>query len=211
MARKKDIDYFKLFRDAIEYTCKLSDQLNTLINEYNDEKVQVDLEKRVAEIHKTEHEADMIYHDLVYELNRAFITPIEREDILAIANGIDDICDQIEEVAFSLWIFNIKELRPEINQFMDLIKRCCQKTKESVYEFSNFKKSKTIIDLLHTVGRLENEGDMLYRNSVRKLFETEKDPIEILKWHEILDGMEITFDKCKHLAGILENTIVKNS
>lgn len=211
MARKKEVDYFKLFGDAIEYACVLSDQLNRLIDEYNNEDVQVDLEKRVSEIHKIEHEADLIYHELVYELNRAFITPIEREDILAIANGIDDICDQIEEVAFSLWTFNIKELRPEMNQFMELIKSCCKHSKEAIQEFANFKKSKNIVEMLHTISSLENDGDALYRKTLRKLFETEKNPVEIIKWHEIFDGMEATFDTCKHLAGILENTIVKNS
>ncbi len=211
MSRKKEVDYYQLFKDAIDYSVKLANQLTVLVDEYNDEKIQVDLEARVKEIHKTEHDADLIYHNLVFELNRAFITPIERDDILAIASGIDDISDQIEEVAFRLWIFNIKDLRPETKQFIDLINKCCEKTKEAIYEFGNFKKSKTIIDLLHEIGRLENEGDTLYRKSVRNLFEIEKDQIEIIKWREILHDMEKTFDVCKHLSGTLENTIVKNS
>ena len=92
-----------------------------------------------------------------------------------------------------------------------MINKCCEKTKEAIYGFSNFKKSKTIIGLLHEIGRLENEGDNIYRKSVRNLFEIEKDQIEIIKWREILHDMEKTFDVCKHLAGVLENTIVKNS
>lgn len=211
MARKKEVDYFGLFKNAIDYSCILAKELTTLTEEYKDINVKGNLEERVDEIHKIEHKADLIYREIVFELNRAFITPIEREDILSIANAIDDVSDKIEEVAFSFWVFNISDLRPEMKQFIDLINKICEESKNAVYEFSNYKKSKTIKDKLHSIGKLENEGDTLYRQSVRRLFEFEKDPVKIQKWRVIFDNMEKIFDACKYLASMLENTIVKNS
>ncbi|HHT94204.1 MAG TPA: DUF47 domain-containing protein [Clostridiaceae bacterium] len=211
MARRKEVDYFGLFKKAIDYSCVLTKELTTLVEEYKDINKNGQLEKRVDEIHKIEHDADKVYHEIVFELNRAFITPIEREDILLIANAIDDVSDKIEEVAFSFWVFNITEMRPETKQFIDLVNRICKESTEAVYEFANYRKSKTIKDKLHTIKKLENEGDTLYRHSVRRLFENEKDPIALQKWREIYDNMEKIFDACRYLANMLENTIVKNS
>ncbi len=211
MASKKDVDYYQLFCDAIEISCSIADKLAEIVRKYSPDYVKSDLALQLEEIHKLEHEGDLIYSKIAYELNRAFITPIEREDILFIAQSIDNVSDRIEEVGFRFWMFNVKQLRSETKAFIDLIIACCDKAKAIVAEFRNFKKSKTIHALIQELSELEYQGDRLYRNTIRELFTTETVPAELQRWREIFHDMENCFDTCNMLGRMIENAIVKNS
>ena len=98
----KPVDYFQMLIHAMEQTCKASERLEDFVRGMDN------MEARLTEMHDIEHYADSMLHDLCAELNRAFITPLEREDILEIASGIDDITDQIEDTALHIWMTNIK-------------------------------------------------------------------------------------------------------
>ena len=98
-----------------------------------------------------------VHDEIIYELNRAFITPIDREDILLVAHDIDKITDNIENVAFRLWMFNVTALRPEMQEFVELIRKCCGKAAEVLAEFGNFKKSKVILTLIRQLSEYEHE------------------------------------------------------
>ncbi|MFR1518410.1 MAG: DUF47 domain-containing protein [Clostridia bacterium] len=211
MAKKKEVNYFEMMKNAMQHACEISDRLRELVAEFAAGETKEDLYSRLNEIHEIEHKGDEVHDEIIYELNRAFITPIDREDILMVAHDIDRITDDIENVAFRLWMFNITSLRPEMKEFVELIRKCCGKAAEILDEFENFKKSKVILGLIRQLYTFEHEGDTLYRTAVKNLFTHEKDLLEIQKWRELYHDMEVCFDTCKEMAQSVENAIVKNS
>lgn len=208
---KKDVNYFEMMKKAMGQACDISDHLLKIVENFNQEPGIQNLHDKLDEIHEIEHNGDKIHDEIVFELNRAFITPIDREDILSVAHEIDKITDNIENVAFRLWMFNIKRLRPEMKQFVELMRKSCQKAMEVLDEFENFKKSKTVSALIQQLYTYEYEGDILYRKAVKDLFTEETNSIEIQKWRELYHDMETCFDTCKEMARSVENAIVKNS
>lgn len=211
MARKKEVDYFSLFVEAIDFSIILGDMLSDIVKQYSPSFCENSLPEILNVMHKKEHDADTIYTNIVYELNVAFITPIEREDILEIAKSIDDVTDAIEELAFAFNMYDITKMNSDINDFVDLLNKCLMKVREILIEFKTFKKSKTIRKFIDELNELEYEGDNLYRSTVKKLFATEKDPIELQKWRIIYEALETSFDKCQDLGSAVENAIIKNS
>ena len=211
MAKKKEADFFELMIAEAKYTTELTVRFKELFDNYDKKADSEDLQVKLDEIHAIEHQGDIAHAEIVTELNRAFITPIDREDIFTVAENIDKMTNAVENVAFRLWMFDIKELRADIHEFTDLIVKSVSKAKEIIAEFKNYKKSKTLSELIRQVNEYENDGDRIYRNAVRNLFATEKDPIETQKWREFYHDMEKCFDACSDLAGSVERAAVKNS
>ena len=211
MAKKKEADFFELMIAEAKYTTELTARFKELFDNYDKKADSEDLQVKLDEIHAIEHQGDIAHAEIVTELNRAFITPIDREDIFTVAENIDKMTNAVENVAFRLWMFDIKELRVDIHEFTDLIVKSVSKANEIIAEFKNYKKSKTLSELIRQVNEYENDGDRIYRNAVRNLFATEKDPIETQKWREFYHDMEKCFDACSDLAGSVERAAVKNS
>lgn len=205
LVANKDDDYFKMFVISAEYTCTASKSLLDLVINYTD------IENKVNEIHRIEHEADIHYHKIFERLNKSFITPIEREDILLLANNLDNITDSIEDIAYRFLMFGIQNMRDEAIKFVEIIIRSCNELKTALTEFNKFKKSNVIAQKILEVNNCEEEGDKLYHSTVRKLFATCKDPIEIMKWREIFEKMENCLDSCEDAANALEGIIMKNT
>lgn len=211
MAKKKEADFFELMKEEAGFSSELTTQFKSLFDNFEKGMDSTELQERLDAIHAIEHKGDVAHAEIVEELNKAFITPIDREDIFAVAENIDRTTNAVENVAFRLWMFDIKEFRQDIHDFTNLIVVCIAKTNEIIAEFKNFKKSKILTELIHDVYEHENDGDKIYRNAVRNLFATEKDPIEIQKWRELYHDMEKCFDACSELAGSVERAAVKNS
>jgi uncharacterized protein Yka (UPF0111/DUF47 family) len=201
----KPVDYFQMLIQAMEQTCKASERLEDFVRGMDN------METRLSEMHNIEHYADSMLHDLCAELNRAFITPLEREDILEIASGIDDITDQIEDTALHIWMTNIKGHRSDCIEFLQIVRNCCDELLAGIKEFRNYKKSKTILDHIIEVNRLEEVGDQLYQKAVYTLYHEEKDPLEIYKWREVFNDFEECCDACEKVADLMESTMMKNS
>jgi hypothetical protein len=170
-------------------------------------KLQDDLDK----LHLIEHDADEKKHEMMGVLLKAFITPIEREDISLLSQSIDTVTDRIEDVLIRVYINNVQFIRPEAIEFTKVIIRCCQALKEVMEEFADFKKSKTLHKLIIEINALEEEGDRLYIKSMRKLHTEVTDPLEVIAWREIYDYLEKCCDACEHVADAVESVIMKNS
>lgn len=207
MARKNEVDYFKLFIKATEFSAQAADMLHTTLTNYDPDTLQA----KIKDMHAVEHEADISKHELNRALVRAFITPIEREDIMLLSQMLDDVTDGIEDVLMRMYMFNILSIREDALSFSQLIFNCCEAMKVTMTEFSNFKKSNTILDSIVEINRLEEEGDMLYTKAVRKLYMTTQNPVDLMVWREIFDRMEKCCDACEHVANTVESVITKNS
>lgn len=207
MARRKEFDYFGMFIRAAEYSAQAADMLHKVMEEYDPDS----LKDRMKEMHAVEHAADIAKHEMNRALARAFITPIEREDIMLLTQELDDVTDLIEDVLLRLYMFNVLSVREEALDFSTMIYRCCEAMEEMMREFRNFRKSGSISEKIVEINRLEEEADALYTKAVRRLYLSSKDPVELMVWSEIFDRMERCCDTCEHVANLVESIIMKNT
>ncbi len=205
MARKKEINYFDVLITACSFSHKTSVKLNALMNDFTD------VSRKASEIHDLEHSADEQVHRMYDALHVAFITPIDREDLFGLIKSIDDITDLIEDVANRFDMFAIRSVRPEAIAMGAKLEQATSMMLELVTEFKNHKRNKKILQLIRDVNTIEEEGDRLYRDSVKKLFTTDVPEIEVIKWKDIYDDMENVLDACEDVANIIEGVVMKNS
>ncbi|MCM0649602.1 DUF47 family protein [Clostridium swellfunianum] len=207
MAKDRDFNYFKAFVDLSGFSLKAAEILNTILHSYDPNTI----EQKVKEMHEIEHAADLERHEIMNRLVKEFLPPIEREDIISLADNIDDVIDSIEDVLIGVDIFNVQTIRPEIIKFTELIMDCCKSMNAALGEFEGFKRSKTLHAAIIEVNRLEEEGDKLYMDGVRSLYRSEKDAIQLSVWTEIYRRLEKCCDNCEEVANNIENIVMKNS
>ena len=207
MGKKKDFDYFDMFVQAVKFSCKSAAMLEETLKNFDAETLQ----ERMKELHVVEHTADIAKHEMMQELSKAFITPLEREDIMQLIQYIDNVTDAIEDVLMRAYMFNVQSIRDEALDFAKLIVKCCDTMKDAMKEFHNFRKSGSIHESIVEINRLEEEGDKLYMKAVRKLYLGSKDPVELMVWREIFDRLEKCCDACEDVANVVESVIMKNS
>ena len=207
MAKKSDNYYFENFIQCVECGCQAAMMLEENLANFDVNRLSENLD----ELHKIEHDADKKKHEMMGVLVKAFITPIEREDIILLSQCIDEVTDQIEDVLIRIYINNVHTIRPEALQFTKVIIRCCKVLKEIMEEFANFKKSKTLHGLIIEINALEEEGDRLFIDSMRRLHTEVTDPLEIIAWREIYNFLEKCCNACEHVADAVESVIMKNT
>lgn len=207
MSKKSDSYYFENFIECVDCSCQAARMLEENLEHFDPLKLKENLDK----LHEIEHAADKKKHEMMSVLVRAFITPIEQEDIMLLSQSIDEVTDKIEDVLIRFYINNVQQVRPEAVQFTKLIVRCCSTLKKMLEEFADFKKSKNLHQLLIDINTQEEEGDLLYIDSMRKLHEECKDAIEIIAWREIYNYLEKCCDACEHVADAVESVILKNT
>ncbi len=207
MSKKQDAVYFQTFVACVEHACKAAQILDESLQSYHPETLRACLDK----LHNEEHAADMKKHQLMELTARAFITPIEREDIVLLSNNIDELVDRIEDVLIRMYCDNIQAVRPDVLKVTKILMRCCQEVKLLMIELENFKRSKTLRSHIVEINRLEAEADRLFIQSLRTLHTTSTDPVEILCWRELYYFFEKCVDACEHIADAVEMVVMKNS
>lgn len=168
------------------------------------------LDKKIEEIHVIEHESDEIKHEIMENLVKEFLPPIEREDITNLTHYLDNVTDNIEEVLRNIYIFGVEEITEDAITLSELIIKCVDSMNECVNEIHNFKKSKKLKNMVIAVNTIEEEGDELYLSVMKKLYLND-DAKYIMKWSKIYDVMEKCLDSCENVAGEIETIILKNS
>ena len=207
MAKKQDAFYFDTFIACTDYACQAAQLLEKTMREFDPEHIK----ERLDEMHAVEHAADGRKHELLHVLARAFITPIEREDILLLSQNIDEMTDKIEDVLLRLYCNHIQTIRPDALEICQVVIRCCQEAKSLVGELADYKRSKTLHDHIVHINTMEEEADQLFINSMRTLHTTCTDPMEIIVWREIYTYLEKCVDACEHVADTVESVVMKNS
>jgi hypothetical protein len=163
----------------------------------------------IAKLKEIEHEADSITHKTYERMHRTFLTPLDREDIRALLSKMDSVLDMIEEAAAGMYFFRVKEPTEDLHALAKILVHAITKIKEIVYALRDKKKSKIIIAACVDINTLENEGDYVMRTAVARLFEREKDAIELIKWKEILERIEDAIDLCEDVSNVVEGIILK--
>jgi predicted phosphate transport protein (TIGR00153 family) len=167
-------------------------------------------EEIVKKIKDFEHEGDTLSHEIVDMLNRTFITPIDREDIYALANTLDDILDMINSMSNRIKLYKLNANEEYMVQFADTIDQSTQALSNAVKHMHDTKRQRRVLDHCIEVNRLENIGDQIREKAISHLFETENDPMQVIKWKEIYEVAEATLDTCEHVAKVIEAILVKH-
>ena len=207
MSKKNDSFYFDNFVSCAEYAVEASEILRECISSYNPDA----LDSTLTKIHQTEHDADMKKHDMVNVLMKAFITPIDREDIMLLSQCLDEVVDKIEDVVLRLYCDNVRSIRPEMLPVVDIIENCCSEMKLMMEDFRDFRHSKTLKDRIIRINTLEEDADKAFIANMRKLHTTEKDPFEIIIWRNVYHYLEQCADAVEHVADACERILLSNS
>jgi predicted phosphate transport protein (TIGR00153 family) len=167
---------------------------------------------KMAELKDREHEGDRITRGIFDTLNSSFITPFDREDIRSLATDLDDVLDSLEGVAQYVIIFELSESPEGLRGFADILVEMAaeiDRITELIWDMANERK---LHEAIVRISDLENRADVLHNTVIADLFRTKgRDPIEILKWKEVYEGLENACDQCKEYSHVVGNVIVKNA
>ena len=195
--------YFELFNQLAKHITDSAKLLQTLFNDFGNRAAYAD---KIKEI---EHEADIITHDIIKKLNKTFITPIDREDIHALASGLDDIVDAIEYTSRRVILYRVEESTEHARKMTDVLVRIVAMLEEGVNALE--KSGDGVLQACSGIHSLENEGDAYHHEAVDDLFAHETNAIVIIKMKELYAKMERTIDKCEDVSNILESIVLKNA
>ena len=162
----------------------------------------------IEAIKRLEHEADQVTHEVVNRLDRTFITPLDREDIHQLASDLDDVMDAMDGTARRSVIFRLGVAPPGVRQLTEVIERMVGVLAEGV---GRLKKGDDVMRYCIEAKRLEEEGDAIYHDSLGRLFDKERDAVELIKWKEIYDNLELTLDQSEDVANVLESITLKHA
>jgi predicted phosphate transport protein (TIGR00153 family) len=165
---------------------------------------------KAAKIKEVEHEADVITHRTYEKMHTSFLTPIDREDIYTLVNKMDSILDLIEASTARMHLYKIKKPTDEIRAMAKVLNACIAGVKQIVHGLRDLKNTKMMSETSVAIHTLENEGDMLLRGAVAKLFEEQKDVFELIKWKEIYERIEEAIDICEDVSNIVEGIVLKH-
>ena len=164
--------------------------------------------RTAALIQQLEHQGDEIIHDTFSRLNQTFITPLDPEDIHALASRLDDVLDGIEDAAYRITAYRLEPVPSAVVELSEIVYDCA-KSLEKAFEALN--KDQRVLEHCIEVNRLEDYADQLVRRAITELFENEKDPIALIKQKEILEFLEDTIDYCEDVTDVLQSVVVKNA
>ena len=163
-------------------------------------------------IHAVEHEGDELVHQLMDRLNKSFITPLDREDIHALTSRLDDVLDYVDAVAKRLVTFKIAAPTHHAIELGRIIVRSAEETAVGVALLRDLSKADAILKQCEKIGQLENDADQVMRDALNDLFNGgDRNPLEVIKWKDIYEHLELATDKCEDVADIIESVLVKYS
>ncbi|MGH9838531.1 MAG: DUF47 domain-containing protein [Blastocatellia bacterium] len=199
----RDDKYFDLFNQLAAHITESAKLLQTLFSDFGNRAGYAD---KIKEI---EHEADIITHDIIKKLNQTFITPFDREDIHALASGMDDIIDAIEYTSRRVILYRVEEPTGHTSKMTGVLVRIVAKLEEGVNALE--KNGQGVLQACSGIHALENEGDAYHHEAVDDLFSNETNAVTIIKMKELYAKMERTIDKCEDVSNTLESIVLKNA
>ncbi len=200
----KEEKFFLLFKDMTSNIIEGAKLLKAMLDDFAD---PAESQRKIKDV---EHKGDSITHEIIQKLNKTFVTPLDREDIYALASKLDDILDLIDACAARVIMYNVESIPPEAKSLGFIILQSCYAVDKAVAMLGK-KTNDQIFAACVEINALENEADRVSREAISRLFDEEKDPIQLIKWKEIYETLERATDKCEDAANILESVVVKNA
>jgi len=201
-----DTTFFPLFEKDVKVLVKAAELFKTLVD--TDSIGQRD--PIIKQIKAMELEGDDITHEIFGQLNKSFITPFDREDIHELASSLDDVLDHLNGASQRIRLYKPKVLLPVLKEFSELIYQAAKEIEFSVNGLRNAGKNREkIIQSCIVLNTIENKGDDLYQMGISKLFDEEKDTIELIKTKEILATLEKAIDKAEDVSDVIKTILIK--
>ncbi len=204
---KADRLFFENLIESAEYACQAADYLVSCLSDYQPANVKTMLDT----MHEFEHAGDHKKHEMAEMLAKAFVTPIDREDLDLLSQNIDDVTDSIEEILQAFYMYKITSGTQDAITFAKKIAACCRLMKQVLEEFINFKKPEKLHNLIVELNSLEEECDVLYIDSTMRLNDAFSDALTVISWREIYNRMENCADSCEHIGDCIDTVVMKNS
>jgi predicted phosphate transport protein (TIGR00153 family) len=198
----RDREFFDLFEEAGGNILRAARLLEEMLRDFPERS------ELAREILICEQDGDRITHDIIQRLNQTFVTPIDREDIYALASALDDVVDYTEEVADYLGLYKIEAPMEQSQELSRVLLASARQISEAMPRLRGFK------DISHytvEINRLENDGDRITREAIASLFDNGIDPMVVIRWKDIFERLEEAIDATEHVANILEGIVIKNS
>lgn len=197
--------FYDLFEKATHNLVQASEALTDLLEHFEN------VEMKVGRIRDLEHDADDVTHEMYLQLHQTFVTPLDREDIAALAQRMDDVMDYMEGAATAIRIYGIEKPTAAAKSLADLIRMQCIQIEQAVAYLRKGSDLKKIQEHLVEIHRLENEADTLYLNASAELFRNELGSADIIKWRDIYEQLEQATDSAEHVAHVLEGIVLKHA
>lgn len=202
--KPKDEEFYELFTESTQILRQGAKVLKTALQDHSK------VEDHMALITEIEHRADDLNDAIIDKLNRTFITPLDREDIYSLATMLDDVADFLQGTVERMMLYRTG--KPSSGA-MEMAEILSESIEELVAVFGLLKNIRgnqhKILDHSRKIVDMESEGDRIYRREVAQLFATCSDPIEVIKWKEVLEHLEGAIDHCEKIADLLRGVVLK--
>jgi len=198
--------FFGLFEQSAQNMVKAAQALKEMVDSWQD------IEEKVVAITDIEHQGDTITHQIIYQLNRTFVTPFDREDIALLAHSLDDVTDLIQATADAMLLYKVKTAGRRAKELADIIVQIAAEVERAVLQLRRRgSELKQMLALCVEINRLENVADKIYRSALTELFDDSADLADVIKWREIYEQMEGATDRCEDVANVLEGVALKHA
>jgi hypothetical protein len=203
----RKVEFYTLLEQQAENTLKGARLLQKCFEEYD---AGGGVYLAAKEIHDVEHTGDDLVHTTLDLLNRTFITPLDREDIYALTGRLDDVLDFVDSVAKRLVTFQIQKPTPHAIELSRIITRASEEVVKGVKMLRNLKDGEALLRQCVRINQLEEDADQVARDALTSLFKDHShDPMEVIKWKDLYEHLEVATDKAEDVANILETVMVK--
>jgi predicted phosphate transport protein (TIGR00153 family) len=193
--------FFELFKQMVHEIRTAAALLEALLASDPPDDSKVDL------VTDAEHRCDALTHDTIQRLHRTFVTPFDREDLYAMATSLDNVMDAIDHAASLVRLYQIKTVRPGARELAHIVTASSERLHAAVEALAS---KAPVQPHAVEINRLENEADRVYQEAIRGLFESERDPIMVIKWKELFDVLEQITDACEDVVNVIESVVVKH-
>ena len=197
-------EFFDLFAESAHNLKLGTEQLLDLVVDYTS------VELKARRIQEREHEGDEVTHTIIRRLNTTFVTPIDREDIYALASALDDVLDLVEEAADLFVLHAIETPLPQMRAQAEILVQAADQTEQAVLALAKMDRDR-LEPYWVEINRLENEGDKMYRRAVADLFSGDHRAMDVLKWKEVIETLEEALDGLENAANIIESIVLKHA
>jgi len=201
----REVKFFDLFETMAALLTTGASEMLSLLMEYDH------VSTRVARVKNLEHEADEITHKIMAELHTTFVTPLDREDISALANSLDDIMDFIDGAANALYLYHIPQPTEHAQELARILAAEVEEISKALPRLRQRNRMRDILEHCVEINRLENEADQVMRDALAELFDKESSVADIIKWREIYEHLENAADRGEDVANVLEGIVLKHA
>lgn len=201
--RPRDSRFFDLFEQDSVNLVEAGKALVTMLEDWQD------IEIKASAITDIEHTGDAITHEIISLLHRSFVTPMDREDMTALVNALDDVLDFMQSAADAMLLYKVPGPTPRAKELAQIILEATQVIQRALPIMRNQAKLNEVLIHCVELNRLENQADRVYRAALGELFSDSKDVILIIKWREIYEHLESATDRCEDVANVLEGVALK--